>query len=189
MTTPRRGLSLTEVLVVMSIVLLLASLAYPALMKGIESAKISRSRSNMRQLHVALTLYVNDQDGEGPNRLGLPHCWQVFIDSQHIPTSLLRTGGTGWQQGPGRSGGDAYTWMVPNVLPGFPGYSDLPGSERYKWLRHVEATQGNPVLLLDATFPLRTGWMESKRLFGLYFDGHIETRTFTGNVTDHQRWE
>lgn len=79
--------------------------------------------------------------------------------------------------------------MVPNVAVGYPGLAEGPGTERDAWIRHIEATQGNPVVLLDATFPIKFAWMQSKRVYGIYLDGHIETRFYPGSVTDHRRWE
>lgn len=181
------GVTLVEVLVAMAIVVLLATLSYPALVRAIESGKRTRSLSQMRQLHVALMLYCDSQSGEGPNRLGLPHWFLAFVRENQIPPALLRTGGSGWQR-PGRPGGDAYTWMVPNLNPS--GEADVEnGPTHTTWLKHIETRAGNPILLLDATYPLRTEFMQTRRVAGLYFDGHIETRFYSGSPGRHAPWE
>lgn len=184
----RRGVTLTEVLVVCAIVTMLVSLSYPVIGRAVESAKISRSKMQMKQIHLALAMYCDAESGPGPNRLGLPCTFRALLDQAPEIKQILRTGGSGWQR-PESGEGDAYTWMAPNASAGYPGFAEGPGTERGIWFQHVEATQGNPVVLLDATFPIRFAWMESKRVYGIYLDGHIETRFYAGSVTYHKRWE
>jgi len=176
-------------MVVCSIVVFLATISYPTLSRAIEAAKITRSKSNLKQIQLAVAMYCQSQDGEGPNLLGLPATWSALELESKLDPSLMRTGGASWQHPESGAGGDAYTWMVPNVAPGYPGFLDTPGSERDVWKKHVETTLGNPVLLLDATFPGHTGWLQSKRVIGMYFDGHISVRRYPGSVTYHRQWE
>ncbi len=185
----RRAFTLAELMVVIGIVSLLATISYPVLTRAVEAAKITRSKSNIKQLHLAIMMYCDSQDGEGPNMLGLPPTWGAFEGDAKLPLALLRTGGSSWQHPEAGNGGDAYTWMVPNVAPGFPGFSDGPGTERDVWRKHVANTQGNPILLLDATFPGQTGWMQTKRVFGIYHNGTLATKRYPGSVTYHKQWE
>ncbi len=62
----RRGFSLIELLVAMSIIAILASILMPALSKNRESARRSACVSNLKQIGLALSLYINENRGEFP---------------------------------------------------------------------------------------------------------------------------
>ena len=59
----RRGFTLFELLVVISIVVLLSLLALPALRGGLEASRKAACASNLRQLYVAYLSYMEDHDG------------------------------------------------------------------------------------------------------------------------------
>jgi prepilin-type N-terminal cleavage/methylation domain-containing protein/prepilin-type processing-associated H-X9-DG protein len=61
----KRGFSLTELLVTIAIVTLLASFLLPALARAKGSAKSTACKSNLRQLGIALELYVGDFEKYG----------------------------------------------------------------------------------------------------------------------------
>jgi prepilin-type N-terminal cleavage/methylation domain-containing protein/prepilin-type processing-associated H-X9-DG protein len=64
--------TLIELLVVVAIIAILASLLLPALEKSKEQSKIAKCASNLRQLAIALNMYVDDAGGVIPS--ATPRC-------------------------------------------------------------------------------------------------------------------
>ncbi len=64
------GFTLTEVLVAVLIVLLLAALLLPGMKRAVDSAKTSGCLANLRQLGVGVSLYGSDHDGKFPAKVG-----------------------------------------------------------------------------------------------------------------------
>ncbi len=70
MTRARNAFTLIELLVVVSVIALLLALLLPALTKAQEAAHVAVCGSNQRQLHLALTTYATDNDGNFPPASG-----------------------------------------------------------------------------------------------------------------------
>lgn len=68
---PRRGFTLIELLVVIAILAILAAILFPVFSRAKESAKKAQCTSNLRQLGLALFLYVPDNDELLPDRRDL----------------------------------------------------------------------------------------------------------------------
>jgi prepilin-type N-terminal cleavage/methylation domain-containing protein/prepilin-type processing-associated H-X9-DG protein len=66
---PKQGFTLIELLVVIALITLLASILLPALARAKASAKSARCRSNLRQLILALGLYVDDSEAKYPHAM------------------------------------------------------------------------------------------------------------------------
>ena len=103
----RRGFTLIELLVVISIIALLVSILLPALQRARAAAKTAVCLSNLRQLNLACTMYVDDyrfyppivavrdwvEEGEDPRPVQVP--WMNLME-KYLP------GQAGWVGGQNR---------------------------------------------------------------------------------------
>jgi prepilin-type N-terminal cleavage/methylation domain-containing protein/prepilin-type processing-associated H-X9-DG protein len=118
MPTPRRGLSLIELLIVTAIISVLAAIILPATMGARENGRATACRSNLRQLELALKLYADDHDG------GLPgtYVWESVLTGSRRPRIALWCPSTrqfvpGTSLGPGsRLAGYGYSSFLSGLL-------------------------------------------------------------------------
>jgi prepilin-type N-terminal cleavage/methylation domain-containing protein len=78
-----KAFTLTEILVVMVIIALTASLLFPVLRSARKSAFVTQDTSSLQQIGVGLQLYRDDNDS----------AWPIFFDhavtSKHVPKDIL----------------------------------------------------------------------------------------------------
>lgn len=79
----KRGFTLVELIIVIAIIAMLATLALPEVEKSIERARAAACLGNLRQIGVAVNLYANDNEGRLPfiNNPARP----VYTDPEDLP--------------------------------------------------------------------------------------------------------
>ncbi len=82
-TTKRSGFTLIELLVVIAIIGILASILFPVFARARENARRTSCASNLKQIGLGMTMYVQDYDGVLPsayNNLVVPYAkWMDMI--------------------------------------------------------------------------------------------------------------
>src|SRR5262249_22821937 len=85
----KHGFTMIELLVVVAIIALLASMLLPALQGARERAKTARCASNLKQLGVYLTMYIDDSGGVIPS--ASPRCPAWYCPSSTAATAYTAT--------------------------------------------------------------------------------------------------
>src|ERR1051326_7463049 len=62
----RQGFTLIELLVVIAVIAIIAAILFPVFAQAREKARSVRCLSNMRQIGTAVTMYLQDYDGQYP---------------------------------------------------------------------------------------------------------------------------
>jgi type II secretory pathway pseudopilin PulG len=177
----RSGISLVEVLVVASMLVLLVAIALPLLGPVRQSAKVSRSISNLRQLGLALSLYregAGGGNGEGHLGIGMPPSIHGFIVGQRIPRELLRTGG---ESHTSDSHGDVYTFLWPRY-----------GEDATVWYAYHEKCGEGSVAIVDETqnpgMAPKGFTLHPRLALGLSMDGSVTRKRAKGDTSDYNLW-
>jgi prepilin-type N-terminal cleavage/methylation domain-containing protein len=88
------GFTLIELLVVIAIIAILAAILFPVFAQAKNSARTVTCASNMRQIGLALRMYVDDYDGEMPRtahtHLGTDAVWVIALSPYVANANAIR---------------------------------------------------------------------------------------------------
>ncbi len=77
-----RGFTLIELLIVIAVIAILATIAYPVYIGVQERAKVTKDMSNLRQIGIATQLYLNDNDGALPGSTTV--AWMAQLHPKYL---------------------------------------------------------------------------------------------------------
>lgn len=179
----RGGFTLIEVVCVIVILGALMAILMPVFSQARERALISRSTSNMSQLHQASLLYATDY-GHDPRLIVEVASNMVDVKRVYnLPNDLFHTQGRPTLANDPRS--DVYCYT--------PVHADGRELEFVQWQEHVTKSGQNPVLLIDSTFDTdddgTSRYFRTHRAFAVFYDGHAATRMAHGEPTSLSYWE
>lgn len=180
----RPGLSLPEVVIVMAILVMLAAVCFPVFAGARKAAQETLCVSNLRQLYVAITLYRQEQGGDGvygtPVEMGLPDGWR------RLPISVDLKG-------------DACRGLDPIVCHHSYGYNKAWPTQEAQfhnqaadeaWARYVRTYADASIIAWDDhhQFACPVTEFSKHRTYGLHLDGHVKLRIRFGESTNWYWW-
>ncbi|MDD3114072.1 MAG: DUF1559 domain-containing protein [Candidatus Izemoplasmatales bacterium] len=90
----KSGFTLIELLVVIAIIAILASILFPVFGRARDNARKATCQSNLKQIGLALSMYVQDYDGFYPSSSGTGYMnhFSYYLKSYVAPTTLGNVG-------------------------------------------------------------------------------------------------
>ncbi len=174
----QRAFSLLELLVVITIIAVLASISMPAYTKVIEKARLSKDVSNQKQIVTALRLYAFDNDGvfplEDSNTSGSGGGGGQFSNSTDALQELIIETDLGTDE-------IFYTQGNPSKLSPPNGDSELEPEENcmvYIIGMTDTSPSGAPIIADEmesaGTYGENHPWLRSRRAVVGYVGGHVK---------------
>lgn len=173
-----RGFSAIELLAVVAIISILAALMFPVMKSAVRAAKITRSMNNMRQINLALHLYVQDHGKDMTQLDAYPRLVEPALVAYGASLELWNTGGLTADQS-------------------IPPYAFLIGglqidNDIARWELHLQRTGRNPLILIDGTQEKPHNAFDPfspSLAFAIYADSHITKKRVKAYPYRLELWE
>lgn len=191
--TRKSAFTLIEVIVVMAILALLASILFPVFLKAKSQAKIPVCYQNLRSLHILLSLYREEHGGsDAPGKtveMGLPDGFDdMKPDTFGVHAHLYCASSQSHPDGATERAGFVRMWPfyspIANIDPAV-----LEDMQR-DWVRYVESVEGNPVVYVDPNH--QDSWPVSRislqKAFGITLNGSLIKKTSRGSPSEIHFW-
>jgi prepilin-type N-terminal cleavage/methylation domain-containing protein/prepilin-type processing-associated H-X9-DG protein len=110
-TAPAAGFTLIELLVVIAIIAILAAILFPVFARAREKAREASCLSNLKQIDLAVAMYLTDYDGTYPyvaslSMSSLQVLFMPYVKNSQIFTCPSQTAGTSYTANVWGHGGD-----------------------------------------------------------------------------------
>lgn len=184
------GYTLTETLVALGIVSVVAAVTFPIVVSAKRSGKVAKTIQNLKNLHAGALIYQSENNGADvgtPEAMGLPLAEGTIVP---YPNSLIYL--KDWYRGMkspfGEPGKDFYsTFLIPSKDDKLP----------FTWKRCTEAAGSKCIIYYDGFEPgkdPRTGWNLTfvdhvvKRLHGISLNESLVTHEGKGLPLSQAWW-
>lgn len=176
----RRGFTLTEMLIAVGVITIVAGLSYPVFQKARERSKMSSCSATLRQIGVALALYRESEGGNAvgtPSQMGLPPDPISLWETDYIPIELF------WECKGHSPGGALYSFNFPSAHDSKVRHENWAAYSR----KHGEAVVTFYDLNHQESLPRNFTW-ERWLAIGLRLDGSTYIRHRMGAPVAYGWW-
>jgi len=179
----KRGFTLLEVLVAISICCLLAAILFPVFASAKAKGNEQACKSNLHQLYVGIYLYRSENDGDGKYggalEMGLPLDIVSFMKTSRLSMDLLKCRG--------RKGG-----VVPGVAVYSIYFNPVPSGGNDDWGAYSKLAKEDSILIgdinhSDVAQPLSSDYYPHRGI-GLRLSGQIFTQVKAGTWNIPEWW-
>jgi len=196
MVIKRRGFTLSEVLMVIAIILVLASITYPVFLRSKASAKETVCIEKLRQIGLALSTYRSNSDGTDqpgdtvsmgfPNYMGPAEVASAIGGSREGYFGLFDcAGGLSFPSGASGPSGFFQLWPSSFRQPG-----GITPDEQQNWINDLIKGGGSTVVMSDPnhqnTWPATA--YTTQFAIGLTLDGSIRKQIRRGDSSLRSWW-
>lgn len=185
------GVTLVEVIVVAAILVILASLLYPVLVKAKEGSQMATCRSNLRQRFIALQIYRDAVGGidtpADSESMGFPVHFDCVMWPDDCWTNAARRLACGGRNPVNATHPVAYRqfWPPPRHFT-----AAYVKEQEAAWIEYLYKVGSGALIFTDSNHPLHfpSNYWTTNRSFGIALDGSIKLRVARGDPQNYGWW-